>query len=48
MFYVLLSSLTLWYFISTSKKIDKKKAGILFIIYVLFILQELGVSIFVF
>ncbi|MCJ7713478.1 hypothetical protein MUO66_03350, partial [Candidatus Bathyarchaeota archaeon] len=43
MFYVLLSSLTMWYFVSVNEIISKKGALVLCIIYVLFVLQQIGV-----
>ena len=43
MFYVLLSSLTMWYLVSASEHINKKAASILCIIYILFVLQQIGV-----
>ena len=48
MFYVLISSLTVWYMISSSKSINKKGAIFLCAIYVAFVLQQIGVSVFVF
>ena len=48
MFYVLISSLTLWYMISSAKSITKKGAVILCLIYIAFILQQIGVSIIIF
>ena len=48
MFYVLISSLTVWYMITSSKSINKKGAVFLCLIYVAFILQQIGVSIFAF
>jgi len=48
MFYVLVSSLTVWYMVTSSKSINKKGAIFLCLIYVAFILQQIGVSIFVF
>ena len=43
MFYVLLSSLTMWYFVSVNEIISRKGALVLCIIYVLFVLQQIGV-----
>ncbi|MFZ7137725.1 MAG: sodium:calcium antiporter [archaeon] len=48
MFYVLISSLTVWYMISSNKSINKKGAIFLCAIYVAFVLQQIGVSIFIF
>ncbi len=48
MFFVLLSTLYVWYIISTRKSIDRQIAYILIVIYILFILQELGFSLFIF
>jgi len=48
MFYVLLSSLTVWYLVGASERLTKKSAIFLCMIYVIFILQQVGVSIFVF
>ena len=44
MFYVLLSSLSVWYMVGSSGYLTKKGALILCIIYVAFILQQVGVS----
>jgi cation:H+ antiporter len=43
MCYVLLSSLTMWYLVSVNQRIDRKAAMVLCIIYVLFVLQQIGV-----
>jgi len=43
MFYVLLSSLTMWYLVSSTESISRKAALVLCIIYVLFILQQIGI-----
>jgi cation:H+ antiporter len=43
MFYVLLSSLTMWYFLSVKEEISRKGAIILCVIYALFVLQQIGV-----
>ncbi len=48
MFYVLLSSLTVWYLVGASERLTKKSAIFLCMIFVIFILQQVGVSIFVF
>lgn len=47
MFYVLLSSLSVWYMVGSSGRLTKKGALILCIIYVAFILQQVGVSIII-
>ncbi len=44
MFYVLLSSLTMWYLVSSTESIGRKAALVLCIIYVLFVLQQIGVQ----
>jgi cation:H+ antiporter len=43
MFYVLLSSLTMWFLVSSAERISRKAALLLCIIYVLFVLQQVGV-----
>jgi cation:H+ antiporter len=43
MFYVLLSSLTMWYLVSVNQHINRKAAFVLCIIYVLFVLQQIGI-----
>jgi cation:H+ antiporter len=48
MFYVLFSSLTVWYMITSSKSINKRGAIFLCFIYLAFILQQIGFSIFIF
>ena len=48
MFYVLLSSLSVWYMVGASERITKKGAIFLCLVYGLFILQQVGVSVFVF
>jgi len=48
MFFTLLSTTFVWYVINTRKAINKTIAYILLLIYVFFILQELGFSIFIF
>ncbi|UCD39857.1 MAG: sodium:calcium antiporter [Candidatus Bathyarchaeota archaeon] len=47
MFYVLLSSLSVWYMISSSEIISKKGAFFLLVVYIIFVLQQTGISIFV-
>lgn len=44
MFYVLLSSLSVWYMVGSSGCLTRKRALILCIIYLAFILQQVGVS----
>jgi len=48
MFYVLLSSLSVWYMVGASERISRKGAIFLCLIYGLFILQQVGISVFVF
>jgi len=48
MFYVLLSSLSVWYMVGSSERITKKGAIFLCLIYAIFILQQVGVSVFIF
>jgi len=48
MFYVLLSSLSVWYMVGASERLTKKGAIFLCLIYGIFILQQVGVSVFVF
>jgi len=48
MFYVLLSSLSVWYMIDASERISKRGAFFLCTIYILFLLQQVGVSMFIF
>jgi cation:H+ antiporter len=43
MFYVLLSSLTMWYLVSVNERINRKAALVLCIIYMLFVLQQIGI-----
>ena len=43
MFYVLLSSLTMWYLVSVNQRINRKAAMMLCVIYILFVLQQIGV-----
>ncbi|MHA1686753.1 MAG: sodium:calcium antiporter, partial [Candidatus Heimdallarchaeaceae archaeon] len=47
-FFVLLSTLTIWYLISTRKYLKKSDGIILCLIYLLFILQQIGFSILIF
>lgn len=47
MFYVLISSLTVWYMISSSKSINKKGAIFLCLIYLAFVLQQIGITFFI-
>jgi len=47
MFYVLLSSLSVWYMVGASERITKRGAILLCLIYGIFILQQVGISIFV-
>jgi len=44
MFYVLLSSLSIWYMVSAGEHVSRRSAFFLCIVYVLFILQQIGVS----
>ena len=48
MFYVLISSLTVWFMVSSNKSITKKGGIFLVLIYVAFILQQIGISFFIF
>lgn len=48
MFYVLLSSLSVWYMVGASERLTKKGAIFLCLVYGIFILQQVGVSVFVF
>ncbi len=48
MFYVLLSSLSIWYLIGASENISRKAALFLCVLYITFILQQAGISIFIF
>jgi len=48
MFYVLLSSLSVWYMVGSTERLTKKSAIFLCMIYVIFILQQVGVSVFIF
>ena len=46
--FAIMSSMVTWYFISTGRRLDKREAFILIGLYAVFILQELGFSIFIF
>ena len=48
MFYVLVSSLSVWYMVGANERISKRGALFLCAVYVGFILQQIGVSVFVF
>jgi cation:H+ antiporter len=48
MFYVLVSSLSVWYMVGASERLTKKGAIFLCLIYGIFILQQVGVSVFIF
>jgi cation:H+ antiporter len=48
MFYVLLSSLSVWYMVGASERLTKKGALFLCMVYGAFILQQVGVSVFIF
>jgi cation:H+ antiporter len=48
MFYVLLSSLSVWYMVGASERLTKKGAIFICLIYGAFILQQVGISVFVF
>lgn len=48
MFYVLLSALSVWYMMGTGENIGKRGALFLCVLYIVFILQQVGVSLFVF
>ncbi len=47
MFYVLLSSLSVWYMISSSESVGHRGAFFLCLVYIAFVLQQVGVSIFI-
>jgi len=47
MFYVLLSSLSVWYMVGASERIGKKGALFLCVVYIAFILQQIGISLFI-
>jgi cation:H+ antiporter len=46
MFYVLLSSLSVWYMVGTGKRISRREALLLCLVYVAFVLQQVGISVF--
>lgn len=48
MFYVLLSSLSVWYMVGAGERISKKGALFLCLVYIMFILQQVGISLFIF
>ena len=48
MFYVLISSLSVWFIVGSNGQLTKKGAVFLCLIYIIFILQQVGVSIFIF
>jgi cation:H+ antiporter len=48
MFYVLLSSLSVWYMVSSTERLTRNSAIFLCLIYGAFILQQVGVSVFIF
>jgi cation:H+ antiporter len=48
MFYVLASSLSVWYMVSSTERLTRKSAIFLCLIYVVFILQQVGVSVIIF
>ena len=48
MFYVLISSLSVWYMIGTGERISRRGALFLCLVYIVFVLQQIGVSIFAF
>ena len=48
MFYVLFSSLSVWYMVGSSERLTKRGAIFLCLIYGVFILQQVGVSVFIF
>jgi cation:H+ antiporter len=43
-FFFLLTTMSLWYMLDTSNSLDRKEAYILIFLYILFMLQELGIS----
>ncbi len=47
MFYVLISSLSVWYMISSRESIGNRGAFFLCLVYIAFILQQVGISIFI-
>lgn len=44
----ILSSMVTWYFISTGRRLDRRESLVLIGIYLIFVLQQLGFSIFIF
>jgi cation:H+ antiporter len=48
LFFVLFSSLTIWYLINTRKYLGRKIALFIIFIYILFVLQQIGFSILIF
>ncbi len=48
MFYVLLSTLSVWYMVGSGERISKRGALFLCGVYIMFILQQVGISVFVF
>jgi len=48
MFYILISSLSVWYMVGTSERLTKKGAIFLCLIYIAFLLQQIGISLFFF
>ena len=48
MFYVLVASLSVWYIVGASERLTKKSAIFLCLIYGAFILQQVGISFFIF
>lgn len=47
LFFTLITTLTIWYLISTKKYIGRKISLFIILIYVLFVLQQIGFSIFI-
>jgi len=47
MFYVLLSSMSVWYLVGTNEQIGRREALFLCAVYLLFVLQQIGITIFV-
>jgi len=47
MFYVLLSSLSVWYMVSSSEVVSKRGAFFLCLVYIVFVLQQVGISVFI-
>lgn len=47
LFFTLITALTIWYIISTKKYIGRKISLFIILIYVLFVLQQIGFSIFI-